>query len=351
MPSWVWYYEKHGWVKMGDAINDDINEALFNTPFTDESAAMASGSDVVHSQAPFPTQLQVSHHWRNPKGKWKQTIYTLYLQDMYQKSSDNSTIRRIAGFKDDKRTQPFVWQTAQEQHVELMLLRHIMRAEPNEEGDSPHPSTIPPPLTDWLSDLAHVSSPKNGEGYGSQPSGAAVTYDQKPFYDNQGTSTSISTSASSGTTIPPPPGLEPVGSQPKGHTSTSRLTRVDEVGACWNEDMDTMVSFRSTVNASVSNVVPSWHPNDPAVKKPWKCPEGYCVGSNLGSVATDAAHVALPLSATESAPSECQSDDSWTHIQQGKLSNEEYKERLQREMRRINALDLSVPGDVQAVQE
>lgn len=69
------------------------------------------------------------------------------------------------------------------------------------------------------------------------------------------------------------------------------------------------------------------------------------------SDATDAAHVALPLSATESAPSECQSDDSWTHIQQGKLSNEEYKERLQREMRRINALDLSVPGDVQAVQE
>jgi hypothetical protein len=333
MPSWVWYYEKHGWVKMGDAINDDINEALYKTPFTDESGAMASGSDVVHSQAPFPTQLRVSHDWRNPKGKWKQTIYTLYLQEMIQKSSDNCTIRRIAGFKDDKRTQPFVWQTEQEQHDELMTLRHIMRAEPNEEGDSAHPSTIPPPLTDWRSDLTHVSSPENGEGCGSQPSGAAVTYDQEPFYVNQGTSTSISTSASSGTTIPPPPGLEPAGSQPKGHTSTSRLTRVDEVDNCWNEP------------------VSSWHPSDHYVKKPWKCPEGFVVGSKLCFDATDAAHVAKPSSVTDSAPSECQSDDSWTHIQQGKLSNAEYKERLQREMRRINALDLQVPGDVQAVQE
>jgi hypothetical protein len=105
------------------------------------------------------------------------------------------------------------------------------------------------------------------------------------------------------------------------------------------------------MNASVSNAVPSWHPSDPVVKKPWTCPVGYCVGSNFGSVATDAANVALPLSVTESAASECQSDDSWNHIQQGVLSNEEYKERLQSEIRRVDALDLVVSGAVRAVQE
>ena len=89
-------------------------------------------------------------------------MYTMHLdhQPMIQCSSDNGTVREIAGWYQDGRE--FVWLEAYDQFVQ----RQSSEREKGEdaEGNDPQPTTLPqPPPPTLPSDMAHVSSQTNGD--------------------------------------------------------------------------------------------------------------------------------------------------------------------------------------------
>ena len=184
---------------MTPQMNDEINNGLFCKPYADASHG-------------FPTRLVVTHHWRQKSGDRRQTMYTMHLdhQPMIQCSSDNGTVREIAGWYQDGRE--FVWLEAYDQFVQ----RQSSEREKGEdaEGNDPQPTTLPqPPPPTLPSDMAHVSSQTNGEGCHSQPKAKTVTYDWKAtstFEYDRNTSAGARSGASA--SVPLSPGLASVGS-------------------------------------------------------------------------------------------------------------------------------------------
>jgi hypothetical protein len=316
----VWYFQQKTWQRMSDAFIDEVNEKLFNQPYQDALAAALSQRPTTGD--PFPTQVSATHYWQRGR-KHMQTIYTLYLKEMYQASSDNGTTRKIRGWYDDDCNRPFSWEHAHEQflaQLDTMIQHRHMGVDANDEGDGPEPNTTPlTPLhkKSLAAAIRDVPLPTIDEGDGSQPSGEVVTSDQTSYDDNRCAGASVFEKPSRPPPRPPPGTFQPK-AKPRVHWA---------MGSPGEHDVE-------TGTGSVSLAVPSWHPQDPHVKR-WTCPAGFVVGSKVASAPTDDGS-----DLAESVASYSPSDDSWNSMQRWQFSNEEMKAYHLKEIHRLDAMDM-----------
>ena len=265
-------------------------------------------------------------------------MYTMHLdhQPMIQCSSDNGTVREIAGWYQDGRE--FVWLEAYDQFVQ----RQSSEREKGEdaEGNDPQPTTLPqPPPPTLPSDMAHVSSQTNGEGCHSQPKAKTVTYDWKAtstFEYDRNTSAGARSGASA--SVPLSPGLASVGSHPTGHTHSQ--THRDEVGGMQNGQSNDMGSSTCSDNSWVHPPVPSWYPQDPVCGGVMESKTGLSVHAS-----DDPVKVEYSSCATRDPASRSDASLNRTQLELSTMTRREVaarKAELMEQLQLLEAMDLSV---------
>ena len=65
------------------------------------------------NKVPTPESIEVWHHWHNPGGMSKKTLYTYFLDDMKQKNHDSNRERGIQGVWTTDKSKVFKWDVHQ----------------------------------------------------------------------------------------------------------------------------------------------------------------------------------------------------------------------------------------------